>query len=151
MDYRGDIYGDLHEFHHKHHKPLATKRNNDPEDFAYKCIGDDKTVKLPSCHYSDERFRNAQTIFGRRKKRGGYDYDDRYPQWNYDKWTNAHKHAASLDVVDGSVLYYEAVLSFFHDKETVIDHVLTGFNWSNGYSYYVFGYYHPRKKSNDMG
>jgi len=124
-----------------------TKRNNDPKDFAFKLIGDDKSVKLPSCHYTDERFRNAQTIFGRRKKRGGYSYDDRFPQQNYDKWQAAHKHAASLDVADGSVFYYEAVLSYFLDKETVIDHVLTGFNWSSGYSFYVFGHYHPRGKA----
>lgn len=127
------------------HKP--TTRNNDPKDFAYKCIGDDKDAKLPSCHYTEDRFRDAQTIFGRKKKRTGYDYSDRYPQWDYEKWKAAHEHAKTEDVVQGSVRYYEHVLTYFHGKETLIDHVLTGFNVSDGYSYYVFGYYHPRKKA----
>jgi hypothetical protein len=137
-------------------RPEPTKRNNDPKDFAHKCIGDNRTSQLPSCHYTDERFRDAQTIFGRRHKRGGYDYSDRYPMWDSqrgtNRWDEGHKLAQAESEKDdcnwssGSVTYYEMVLSHFHQKKTHIDHVLTGFNWSSGYSYLVFGYYHPKEK-----
>lgn len=124
--------------------PEPTKRNNDPHDFAYGCIGDDKDKKLPSCHYTDDRFQHPQTIFGRRNKRTGYDYSDRYPQWDYDKWQEARRIAQESDAVNGSVRYFEIMLTHFHGKKTEIDHVLTGFNLSDGYSYYVFGYWHPK-------
>jgi hypothetical protein len=136
--------------------PKPTNRNNDPKDFAHKCIGDNRTSPLPSCHYTDDRFLNAQTIFGRRKKRGGYDYSDRYSMWDSqrgtNRWSEGHDLARAESEKDdcnwsaGSVAYYEMVLSHFHQKKTHIDHVLTGFNWSSGYSYLVFGYYHPRTK-----
>ena len=138
------------------HGRRPTDRNNDPKDFAYKCIGDNRNTRLPSCHYSDDRFRDVQTVFGRRKKRGGYDYSDRYPMWDgqrgTNRWREGHDLAQAESEKDdcnwdsGSVTYYDMVLSHFHQKETHIDHVLTGFNPSDGYSYYVFGFYHPRKK-----
>jgi len=134
-------------------KRQPTDRNDDFNDFAYKCIGDSKNTRLPSCHYSDLRFQNAQTIFGRRKKRTGYDYSDRYPQWDSAKWKKGHELAKAESEKDdckwdeGSVRYYEIVLTHFHGKPTEIDHVLTGFNLSSGYSYYVYGYWHPKEKS----
>jgi hypothetical protein len=130
-----------------------TDRNDDPQDFAHGCIGDDRTAKLPSCHYSDERFKNVQTIFGRRKKRTGYDYSDRFSMWDgqrgTNRWREGHELAEAESKKDdcnwavGSVTYYEMVLSHFYQKPTAIDHVLTGFNVSDGYSYYVYGHYHP--------
>lgn len=129
-----------------------TKRNDDPKDFGTKAI-DSKTQRLPSCHYREDLFRDAQTVFGRKAKHksGGYDYSDRYLEWDYDKWRAGEK-LAQLEVAEMepweicSVLYYESVLSHFHGKPTTIFHVLTGHNLSNGYSYYVFGYYFPEEE-----
>lgn len=159
MDYFGnddyDDFGDLLAQKmgrgRRRHEP--TDRNDDPNDFAHKC-SDSRTSRLPSCHYSDDRFRNAQTVYGRKAKHksGGYDYSDRYLQWDYDKWQTGCKNAqaeADSDTCDWdvcSVEYYESVLSHFHDKPTTIHHVLTGFNVTSGYSYYVFGYYFPEEE-----
>jgi len=131
-----------------------TDRNDDPKDFAYKCIGDNRTAKLPSCHYTEDRFRDAQPIFGRKMKRGCYEYSDRYAIWDSqrgtNRWREGHELAEAESKKDdcnwalGSVTYYEMVLEHFHQKPVHIDHVLTGFNVSDGYSFYVFGYYHPK-------
>jgi hypothetical protein len=132
----------------RHNQP--TDRNDDFNDFATKAI-DSKTQRLPNCHYTEDLFRTAQTVFGRKAKHkgGGYDYSDRYLQWDYDKWRVGEKIAQAQTKGDDpdfdvcSVRYYEVILSHFHGKPTIIYHVLAGFNVSDGYSYNVFGYYHP--------
>jgi hypothetical protein len=146
-----------------------TTRNDDPRDFAHGCI-DNPNVRLPGCHYTDDRFKHAQTIWGHKRKRTLYDYSDRFPQWNSKLWDEAHDIAEveskkkGCEWEAGSVRYFELVLSHFHsqvnthrvnltDLTTVtvepvvrMDHVLTGFNVSNGYDYKVFGYWFPKGK-----
>lgn len=145
----------------------GTSRNDDPKDHAYSCI-DDPNVRLPGCHYSDDRFKHAQTIWGHKRKRTGYNYSDRFSQWDYNLWDEAHDIAqaeskkAGCEWQAGSVRYFELVLSYFHakvhtfqvdvsdltqvsaDPIVKMDHVLTGFNVSNGYDYKVFGYWFPK-------
>ena len=131
-----------------------TDRNDDPNDFAHGCIGDNRNAKLPSCHYSDDRFRHVQTIFGRKLKRTGYDYSDRFSMWDGQRGTNRWKEghelaraAAERDNCNwaiGSVTYHELVLSHFYEKPVHLDHVLTGFNPSDGYSYLMYGFYFPK-------
>ena len=140
-------------------------RGRDPKDYGINCVGDDKYVRLPSCHYTDERFKTPQTIFGRDvggKKGYHYDYDDRFQMWNWDLWDEGIKrareyiHLPECNWEDRSVKFYEMAIGYFHQRVTLevgadmttaalkvnvcIGHVLTGFNWSNGHSYYVFGY-----------
>lgn len=143
MDMHNDPYG-------RRREAQPTDRNDDPKDFATKAI-DSKTCRLPSCHYNEDLFRDVQTVFGRKAnhKSGGYDYSDRYLQWDYDKWrageklaqTEANTDACNWDIC--SVSYYESILSHFHGKPTILHHVLTGHNPSDGYSYYVFGFHFP--------
>lgn len=143
----------------------GTDRNDDPKDFATGCIGDSKDIRLPSCHYSDDRYKHAQTVFGRRRDGLSYDYSDRFPQWDSEKWREGHDKAKEMadrgEIVMGSVRYYEIVLSYFHNAVEMIsvdpadltkfrtnptvsiEHVLIGFNWSNGFSYQVYGYCFP--------
>jgi len=124
-----------------------------PKDFATKAI-DSKTQRLPSCHYTEDLFRDAQTVFGRKAKHksGGYDYSDRYLEWDYDKWREGERLAQAEAKSNKSkweicsVGYFESILTHFHGKPTTIHHVLTGFNWSDGYSYYVFGYHFPEEE-----
>lgn len=150
QDFRGYDYFEEMMMDAMGHEPQPTDRNDDLRDFATKAI-DSKTQRLPSCHYTQDLFRTAQTVFGRKTKHksGGYDYSDRYLEWDYDKWRAGEKLAQEEAESDKSkweicsVGYYESVLSHFHGKPTMIYHVLTGFNVSNGYSFYVFGYYFP--------
>lgn len=144
----------------------GTDRNpGEPNDHAYGCIGDSKDIRLPSCHYTDDRYKHAQTVFGRRRDGLSYDYSDRFPQWDSTKWNEGHEKAKEMadrgDIVAGSVRYYEIVLSYFHNAVEMIavdpadltsfrtnptvsiEHVLIGFNWSNGFSYQVYGYHFP--------
>ena len=146
----------------------GTSRNDDPKDHAYSCIGDNPNIRLPGCHYTDERFNHAQTIWGHKRKRTFYNYSDRFMQWDYTLWSEGHDIAraesekSGCEWVTGSVRYFELVLSYFHakiytfqvdisdltqvsvDPIVKMDHVLTGFNGSNGFDYKVFGYWFPK-------
>ncbi len=148
----------------------GTSRNDDPKDHAYSCIGDNPNIRLPGCHYTDDRFKHAQTIWGHKRKRTSYDYSDRFPQWDGKLWDEGHDIAQAeakkvgCEWQAGSVRYFELVLSYFHAKVHTfqvdvsdltkvsanpivkMDHVLTGFNLSSGYDYKVFGYWFPNGK-----
>lgn len=143
---------------------LCSSRNpTDPNDRAYGCIGDNKLIQLPFAHYTNNNYKHPQTSFGRAENGLGYDYDDRYPQWNHELWQEGHRLANEYTKLPkcnwehNSVAYYEFVLSHFHEcirmkvnptdmktvtleTDIVISHVMTGVNHSNGGDYRVFGY-----------
>lgn len=164
-----DIYGRTYrkyQTNNRNFRQPLDRNPSDPKDRAHRCVGDKKNVRIPSCHYTDERFKHPQTVFGRSvsgKRLYTYAYEDRFRDWNYELWREAEKHAReysrlpSTEWEHGSARYWEMVLSHFHQNvrykvdpvtltETKLDvnvklaHVMTGFNWSNGQSYYIFGY-----------
>lgn len=138
----------------------------DPKDKAFGCIGDDKTVRIPYCHWTDDRYKHPQTVFGRSvggKKNYHYNYSDRLAEWHGELWYEAQElakqHAVlpSTEWVEGSARYWEMVLGNCYQRNThyldpatltqatlrvrvCLGHVMVGHNWSNGHSYRVFGY-----------
>lgn len=100
-----------------------------------------RTVAInTSPHYTDERFRHAQTVFGRQEDGLHYDYSDRLYEWNYKKAKRASEDASKTKARPGSANWHEAWLSSYHGKPVALKHVMAGWNWSNGYPYAVFGY-----------
>jgi hypothetical protein len=96
---------------------------------------------LEDCpHYSDNRFKNDQTIFGKEEKGLGYDYSDRICQWNYAKAEAASKKATEDGFTRRTARWYQAYLSNFFDRKIVLKHIIAGVNRSNGYPYLIFGY-----------
>lgn len=93
-----------------------------------------------SPHYSDNRFNEPQTVFGKEEKGIGYDYSDRLWQWDYEKSEQAVETAEKSGFPRHSCNWYEAYLSAYFGKKVEIKHILAGVNVSNGYPYAVFGY-----------
>lgn len=99
-----------------------------------------------SPHYSDKRFEQEQTVFGKpSKSRCGhkhlsYDYSDRLRQWDYDKAQRSAECANESGATLNSCKWYEAYLSAYHGRTFVIEHIIAGVNRSNGFPYCVFGY-----------
>ncbi len=104
-------------------------------------LTDEKDVPLhTSPHYTDTRFKTAQTVFGGKCKGIGYDYSDRLWQWDYDKADRATKIANESSAQSKSCHWYEAYLSAYFGRRIEIKHILAGYNISNGQPYCVFGY-----------
>ncbi len=99
-----------------------------------------------SPHYTDDRFKTAQTVFGKPPKSDyghkdlNYDYSDRLWEWDYNKAKRSSEIASGTGATARSVRWYEAYLSAYFDKPIEIVHILAGFNVSNGDPYAVFGY-----------
>ncbi len=103
-------------------------------------------------HYTETRFKTAQTVFGEPSKSPyghkdlNYDYSDRLWEWDYNKAKLSSETATATDATPKSARWYEAYLSAYFDKPIEIVHILAGYNVSNGYPYAVFGY---RDAAND--
>lgn len=91
-------------------------------------------------HYTDQRFKTAQTVYGAEERGLHYDYSDRLWEWNYDKAEAANKVAQEQGHPIRSCAYYEAYLTAYFGKPTEIKHILAGWNVATGYPYAVFGY-----------
>ena len=99
-----------------------------------------------SPHYSDKRFEQEQTVFGKpsRSRYGhkhlSYDYSDRLWQWDYDKAEQSAKCANEGGATLNSCRWYEAYLSAYFGRAITIEQIVAGVNRSNGFPYCVFGY-----------
>lgn len=91
-------------------------------------------------HYTDERFRHAQTVYGREEERLAYDYSDRLWQWDSEKAEQAAKTANASGAKLKTARWYQTYLSAYFDKAVEVRHILAGWNRVTGYSYAVFGY-----------
>lgn len=109
-------------------------------------------------HYSDDRFRRAQTVFlapGYKLTRpfgsdiveeASYDYSDRLHQFHGDKNDEAWKAAEAKGLVKNSPALLEAYLQeLFGDPNLQLVHLVTGVNVGNGYPYHVYGYIRGKK------
>jgi hypothetical protein len=126
----------------------------DPDSFSSSIWGDfdgyrrgpsvllDKKTPFNDCpHYSDPRFKKAQTVFGQETPDiRDYVYSDRLYQWDYSKATEATKVAKSSGQPLHTCAWYEVYLTEYFGKPIEILHILAGVNCSNGYPYLVFGY-----------
>jgi hypothetical protein len=91
-------------------------------------------------HYTDERYRHPQTIFGTKEDGLVYNYSDRIVQWDYAKAEQASKAATASGAAHHTARWYQAYLSAYYDQTIELKHILAGWNWATGYAYQVFGY-----------
>ena len=106
----------------------------------FKIETDENAELYTQPHYTDERFRKEQTVFGAEESNLSYDYDDRIRQWDYQKHEMAWDLAKKTGHKVGSQRFYEAYLSKYFGKPILLKHVIAGVNRGNGYPYVVFGY-----------
>lgn len=99
----------------------------------------DQQLSYP--HYSDERWRTAQLIYGRECSTTECNYSDRLYQWDsaaYDRATAALRDHAGLR--PRTARYIEAWLSAYHGRPVLLRYIMGGVNLATGYEYYVYGY-----------
>lgn len=109
-------------------------------EYVYPATNDPDVPLETMPHYSDDRFRREQTVYGRAEKGLVYNYSDRIWQWDYKKAEEATEIANKSKFKLRSARWYEVYLSAFFGKPIQIKHILAGVNVSNGYPYCVFGY-----------
>lgn len=122
-------------------RQTPTPRSTFPNDGAFMDATDDPDARLnTNPHYTDERFRHAQTIYGRQVEGLHYDYSDRLWQWDYAKAEEAVKAANASGAPSGSARWLSAYLTAFHGKPAEVLHVMAGWDWATGYAYAIYGY-----------
>lgn len=92
-------------------------------------------------HYSNSRFagKGEVEVWGKKTQGIGYDYSDRFWQWDYKKAEAAAIHA-SENAPKNTAQWVECFISHFYDKNLEVFHICAGVNQSNGYPYWVAGY-----------
>ena len=108
--------------------------------YVYPTTFDKDAILETMPHYTDNRFKKEQTVFGREEKGLGYDYSDRIWQWDYKKAEQSVDAANGSGATPRTCRWYEAYLSFYFDRPIEIRHIIAGVNRSSGYPYAVFGY-----------
>lgn len=115
---------------------------------AFKATSKEQTLAYP--HYSDERWRNAQLIYGTQGKTDEGAYSDRLWQWNYEA---AKRASEATKGMGRTAAMWEAWLSEYYQRPVVVRYILGGVNWSTGYDYYYVGFDYtatppPHRKQN---
>lgn len=110
----------------------------------------DKATPTPYPHYTDSYFQHPQTVFQSATHRlidgyvqgAEYNYSDRLLQWyGWEKSDKADKSAKESGFNRWSAGWAEVWLRSLLDDPTLeLVHMLAGYNWSNGYGYWVYGY-----------
>lgn len=91
-------------------------------------------------HYTDERFKEPQVVFGREKQGLFWNYSDRLATGNYSKHEEACRVANESGHASGSADWYEAYLSAYHDKKVALFCVKAGYNTATLFPYAIFFY-----------
>lgn len=105
-------------------------------------VGSNMDIRIPNLnpHYTDERFRHGQLIWGRDDAKDiHWNYSDRLSQWDYQKNQNSWNAAKEL-YEPGTARFYQEYLSNYEGKPVELIGIVSGWNWFNGYSYLVYGY-----------
>lgn len=101
----------------------------------------DLDARMAYAHYTDDRFKEAQVVYGRKEKDLSWDYSDRFYGWDYQKAKAAAEYAVSQGSHGRTARFSLLFLQYFFDDPNLeLVCVMTGFNVSNGYDYYVYGY-----------
>lgn len=103
---------------------------------AYVATNEDQTFAYP--HYSDERWRTPQLIYGREQKCANVEYSDRLWQWDYEAGVSAG--IACKGLAPRTARWTQAWLSAYHGRPVVLRYIFGGCNLATGYEYYVYGY-----------
>lgn len=102
-----------------------------------------KTAQLEYAHYTDDRFKRAQLVYlgcsPDELKSLSWDYSDRIYQWDYQKANDAAA-IASKSHQSRTAAWAEAFVAHCYDDKVELKAIATGFNLSDGYDYFVYGY-----------
>jgi hypothetical protein len=116
-------------------------------DYGFDYAPTDPLVALQNLtpHYTDERYRYPQTVYRapnvkRDDSSLGYEYDDRLWEWNYKKAEESSDAAKKEVGNNNTVMFFSNFLTRYFGKVIVVKHIMVGWNWSNGFSYKIFGY-----------
>lgn len=105
---------------------------------AYVATNENQTLAYP--HYSDERWRTPQLIYGRECKCANVNYSDRLWEWDYEAGVSASTACKNLGLQSRTAGWTQAWLSTYHGRPVVLRYILGGSNLATGYEYYVYGY-----------
>jgi hypothetical protein len=113
--------------------------------FKYAPLDPDVPLQNLSPHYTNTNFRYPQTVYRRpniveNDPKLCYDYDDRLYDWDYKKAEKTYKQAEKEIGNTNTARFFSAWLSKYHGKVIIVQHIMTGYNWGNGYPYRIFGY-----------
>jgi hypothetical protein len=105
---------------------------------AYIATSPDQVLAYP--HYSDDRWRTAQLIYGRECRTTEGNYSDRMWEWDHKAAERASVacKAAVLDLRTARGV--EAWLAAYHQRPVVLRYIMAGCNLATGYEYYFYGY-----------
>ena len=115
-------------------------------------IQDTNTALQTHPHYTDTRFKTAQTVFCSEPEKIKrqfdkdfieglqYEYLDRIYQWDNDKARAAEQKAKESKFTRGSAQWYEVFLSEYFEKPIELVHVIAGVQVFNGYPWCAFGF-----------
>lgn len=90
-------------------------------------------------HYTNERLRKEQTIFGQDEDGLNYEYSDRVADWDREAKKDSSAEADKV-AKKCTAAWYEAYLSAHFEKPVDIRHIIAGVNRGNGYPYRVYGF-----------
>lgn len=111
----------------------------------------DKATPTPYPHYTNPYFQTARTVYQSPTHRldtdgyvkgAEYNYSDRLTQWHsWEKSKQADEAAKTSGFNRWSAGWAEVWLrSLLDDPDLELVHMMAGYNLSNGYGYWVYGY-----------
>lgn len=105
---------------------------------AYVATSLDQVLAYP--HYSDERWSDAQLIYGKKCKCDEVNYSDRLYQWDSESAQRASNVLKEAGLNARTARGIQVWLTEYHQRPVIIRYIMGGTNWSSGYAYYVYGY-----------
>lgn len=105
---------------------------------AYVATSPDQVLAYP--HYSDERWREAQLIYGKKVKCDNGAYSDRLWEWDYEAAERGSAACKEAGLTNRTAHMWETWLSAYHERPVTVRYIMGGSNWSTGYEYYFIGY-----------
>lgn len=95
----------------------------------------DEQLSYP--HYSDKRWDEVNTIFGRETSDLHYNYDDRL---YVDGEAHRRGEAKAKNETRNTARYWLEYLKAYYEKDILLKYIGAGSNRSSGYPYWVLGY-----------
>jgi hypothetical protein len=104
-------------------------------------VTQDLDVVLPYASHRDDRFKEPQVVFGEERDGLSWDYSDRLWQWDHEKCKRSSEAAKESGAKPRTARFALVMLQYYYDDPNLeLVCIMTGFNPSNGYDYYVYGY-----------
>ena len=110
-------------------------------DFIKDYIPQDKEEKIINFdpHYTNDKFKNMQLVFGTKCKTDCDAYIDRLREWDR-KQSDLAQDKANEGCTPGTALWVEKWLSTYYNRLVDIKYIMAGYNWATGYPYQYFAW-----------